>query len=660
MQVHELTQGTQEWLAFRATHFGASEAAAMLGLSKTMTRSELLHMKATGLTPEFTAWVQKNVLDYGHHVEELTLPLIEARIGDDLYPATCSDGKISASCDGLSMLGDLAWENKQPNAEILAQVQAGQMPEQHMPQCQQVLMVTGASKLIFSVSDGTSENLHTLEVLPDPAWFERLRAGWAQFELDLATYTPPAAAPVVVAEPVQALPAVLVQVQGEITVTHNFGPFEVALRDFLEHRLIRAPKTDQDFADLDVQIKAMKGAEAALESSEVQMVAQVQPIDQAKKTKDMLLKLTRDNRLMAEKLLASEKERRRTEIVTNPAKELREHIATLNRELGAPYIPMPAVDFGGAIKGMRSLSSMEDAVATRLANAKIDANAVAATVRANLKMLADQGGEFGFLFADKNQLVLKASDDFNAVVSQRITQHKAEVKRKEEETRERIRLEEEAKAAAASRAALAKIQGIQNQVQAAQGSKPAVVLQIIADTEAVVVNAERFGIHTDMAIDAKRQTLDQLRAMAYHPNGAPRYSTTTFRSDGEPIMLNEDGTRSVFCDVDEDSQDTPTTAPATPTAQAVDVPAPAANVVPMRAAAAPVPAAPPATPPTLKLGEINLRLTPIQLSTEGLRILGFEPAGKAGAAVLFHERDFPHMCAAVIRHVESVQAKQAA
>lgn len=36
------------------------------------------------------------------------------------------------------------------------------------------------------------------------------------------------------------------------------------------------------------------------------------------------------------------------------------------------------------------------------------------------------------------------------------------------------------------------------------------------------------------------------------PNGQ-RYSETTFRDDGQPIMLNADGTRSVFCDVDEET-----------------------------------------------------------------------------------------------------------
>jgi hypothetical protein len=34
-----------------------------------------------------------------------------------------------------------------------------------------------------------------------------------------------------------------------------------------------------------------------------------------------------------------------------------------------------------------------------------------------------------------------------------------------------------------------------------------------------------------------------------YPNGAPMYSTTTFKDNGEPIMLDPQGKRSVFCDI---------------------------------------------------------------------------------------------------------------
>jgi predicted phage-related endonuclease len=75
----------------------------MLGISTLVTRTELLHMKATGTAQEFSDWVQKNILDYGHQVEALARPLVEELIGEDLYPVTCSDGRLSASCDGLTM-----------------------------------------------------------------------------------------------------------------------------------------------------------------------------------------------------------------------------------------------------------------------------------------------------------------------------------------------------------------------------------------------------------------------------------------------------------------------------------------------------------------------------------------------------------------------------
>lgn len=78
-----------------------------------------------------------------------------------------------------------------------------------------------------------------------------------------------------------------------------------------------------------------------------------------------------------------------------------------------------------------------------------------------------------------------------------------------------------------------------------------------------------------------------------------------------------------------------------------------ANVVPMRAAM-PTPA--PATPPTLKLGQIGERMG-FNLTGAFLKNLGFEPAAHDKNAVLFHESDFPLICAALIKHIEQVIKK---
>ena len=227
---HDLVQGTPQWDAFRLQHFGASEAAAMLGLSKKVTRPQLLQAKKTGIAREFSDWLQANVLDYGHEVEALARPLVEAKIGDELYPVTCSRGKLSASCDGITLDDRIAFEHKQWNEGLAAMVATGIVPDEHMPQCQQIMLVTGAEKVIFTVSDGTPEKMVYTEVLPDQAWFDRLVRGWAQFEADLETFEPPTAvAPAPTGRAPESLPALLVQVTGAVTAS-NLAEFkEIAL-----------------------------------------------------------------------------------------------------------------------------------------------------------------------------------------------------------------------------------------------------------------------------------------------------------------------------------------------------------------------------------------------------------------------------------------------
>ena len=82
----------------------------------------------------------------------------------------------------------------------------------------------------------------------------------------------------------------------------------------------------------------------------------------------------------------------------------------------------------------------------------------------------------------------------------------------------------------------------------------------------------------------------------------------------------------------------------------------APRVVPMRAAPAPTERA---GTPTLKLGQIAERLG-FSLTADFLKGLGFEPAARERGACLFHEADWPLMLAALVRHVEAVQARAAA
>lgn len=95
---HNLTQGSPGWHAFRATKFGASDAAAMLGISPYQTRNELLRQKFTGTGKEVSADLQR-VFDKGHEAEALARPIVERLIDAELYArcVSCRESQESVS-----------------------------------------------------------------------------------------------------------------------------------------------------------------------------------------------------------------------------------------------------------------------------------------------------------------------------------------------------------------------------------------------------------------------------------------------------------------------------------------------------------------------------------------------------------------------------------
>lgn len=444
---HNLVQGSHQWLQFRLTHNGSSEAAAMLGLSTKVKRTELLHAKHTGIAREYSDWFQANVLDRGHDVEELARPIIEGIFDLVLFPATYSYGKLSASCDGLTMDGDTAFEHKQWNEALAAAVRAKQLPDEYQPQCQQIMHVTDAKRLIFVVSDGTEEHMEYMEVLPDPAWVHRIEAGWVQFDTDLAEYVPQAVEVTPTGRAPETLPALLVEISGQVKAT-NLPEFKAqALAVF--QNINRDLQTDEDFADADKTAKWCQGVEDRLKAAKEHALSQTASIDELFRALDEIGAEARRTRLDLGKLVEARKQAMKDEIVAGGVAAFREHMAGLNKAIGKDYMPVITTDFGGAIKGMRSLTSMRDAVATMLANSKIKADATFKTIMANMAWLREHAQDYVQLFTDTKTLVLKEHDDFVAVAQNRITAEKARVQaehdriREEAAARERQRLIDE-------------------------------------------------------------------------------------------------------------------------------------------------------------------------------------------------------------------------
>lgn len=436
--LENLEQGSDAWLQFRLEHFGASEAAAMLGISSKVKRNELLKVKKTGIAKEFSDWVQSNILDNGHAVEALARPLIEEIIGDELYPATYSFGRLSASCDGLTMIGADAFEHKQWNKDLAESVSNGVLPEEYQPQCQQIMHVTGASRVAFVVSDGTENNFVWMWVYPDASIVNHIIKGWAQFEKDLESFEAVEYAEKPKAEPVKALPALSIHIKGEVSLS-NLPRFKEAAEQYLAD-IKTDLETDDDFAYAEANVKYLDEAEKSLEQAKKAALSQTADIDELMRTIDYIKESMRSKRLSLDKLVKSKKEQIKADIVLKGNNALAAHVSALNSEI-KPVVLTIRGSFAEVIKNKRTVASLQDAVDTELARCKIEIDALASDVRKNLAHLNEAAKHHKALFADISTLALKAPDDFAAVVQIRLSEEALRLARIEADAQARAELQ---------------------------------------------------------------------------------------------------------------------------------------------------------------------------------------------------------------------------
>jgi len=453
MKILNLIQGTREWHQHRASHFNASDAPAMLGVSPYKTRDQLIRELATGVHAEVDAATQRR-FDDGHRYEALARPLAEGILGEDLFPCVGEDGKFSASFDGLTMLGDVAWEHKSLNNDLreLVWVDDGShLPDHYRVQMEHQCMVSGAERVLFMASkwdgDQLVEERHCWYT-PDPELRARIVAGWTQLEADVAAYVPEANSALVVAAPVEGFGTLSLRVEGRVLAS-NLDAFKAGAEAFIA-RLPKAAdlQTDQDFADAEAAVKACAEAESRIKAAKDAALAQMADVDAIMRTADSVHDTIRAARLALDRVIKAEKEHRRAAVVAEGIELVRAHYAVINASLGEHALALPPAlnaQIGEAIKGKKTLDSIRNAVNTAVAAAKIEASQQAERVRANMAVLAEHQ-EHAHLFADRVQLcVSKAPDDLRNLVAARIAEHQQREAARLEVERERIRAEETAR-----------------------------------------------------------------------------------------------------------------------------------------------------------------------------------------------------------------------
>lgn len=460
-EVLNLVQGTTEWKSHRAAHFNASDAPAMMGSSPHKGRHELVKELASGIERDFSDYVQERVLDKGHTFEAYARPLAESIIGEDLFPVVGKNGIYSASYDGLTMMEDIGFEHKMLNAALREAMHEGctgeSLPMDYQVQMEHQCMVCPTiGKVLFMASEW---DRHGNLIEERHCWYYpnlQLRAqivtGWGLIEKEVAAYDPSAeAAPEVIGQAPDQLPALRIDVTGMVTASNLEGFKAVALRTI--GAIKTTLTTDQDFADAEKTVKWCEGVESSLAAAKQHALSQTESIDRLFRTIDEISEQTRAVRLKLAKLVESEKKARKEQIVMQAQRSLDEHIAELNRELGANYIPMMAGMFAPLIKGLRSLDSMHEKIQAELACQMTEANGKRDRLKANREHLQREESDWITLFPDFATVGTKSAEDFQALAALRINTHKqAEAARLEAE-RERIRAEEKQRAQADAEAA---------------------------------------------------------------------------------------------------------------------------------------------------------------------------------------------------------------
>lgn len=515
IQFHNVQQGTDAWHALRDTvDFTASEVSAALGCSPYKTRDQLMHEKATGIKPEISGYQEKIFAD-GHRFEEMARPILECKLGEELYPATitgeCDGLTLLASLDGLTMDGDVAFEHKSPNSKLIAKIAEQSLDTHYVVQMEQQLILSGAALCKFIASDGTEQNWHEMDYRPDEAVQSWMISGLKQFKSDLAEYKQKLASgeitqeskPVVTAEVIQDLPAVTYKMNG-LAIVSNLDEYKAKALELVEQSKKKL-ETDQDFANAESMVKVFKSAEDKLGLMSQQVLGEVESIDTFVKDLGFISENIRQARLALDKQVKSRKEEIKAELVMKAKTEIQALVADMSQKYNVGFNVKH--DFAAAIKGKRNIESMQSAINDELAKAKIALSELKDIAQTNLDTV-NQNSEYRFLFNDWGQIGFKAPEDFATLVKLRIAEHKdAEEKRLQAE-RERIRKEEEAKAQAEAEQ---KAEAIRKKQEAEDRQKAQAIAQQQAKESAVdTAMTEMPSVNaTQSRLEAARQVMKQ-------------------------------------------------------------------------------------------------------------------------------------------------------
>lgn len=428
MIVLDLVQGSDEWLEARLNFLCASEAPAMMGDSKFMSRNQLLDLKkGWKLNPDSS--FKKRLYEKGHQHEHQAREITEMEYCEE-FPAIVGFGGAIAGVDLLASFDGLSgtqgsyfpWEHKQWNLALAENVRNGVLEPFYYWQLEHQMLVAGCDEILFTCSDGTQDKRVSMVYESVPERRENLIAGWVQFLVDLDGYELKAKREGAVARQQQAFPVVECRVEGNQVVS-NLGDYIPVIQEMAEEQMSIVLETDQDFADKDAFNKQVKAGRASLKQKAAEIEKEFKSLADfngfVAQADNILQKLQSHG----EKQVKESREKKRSKIINDARGALDEHLAELSKGINCVQIPGVVADWPAVIKGRRSFDKMQEAVDAELARLKVQANQLAANIRNNLDTLSELAGEHNYLFYDYADLVLKDNVDLVNLIKMRIADH---------------------------------------------------------------------------------------------------------------------------------------------------------------------------------------------------------------------------------------------
>lgn len=462
MKKLDLVQGSDEWLKARLNHLCASEASAIMGCSKHMSRKELMALKKGWQNNPIEKFLEK-LFSGGHEHEAQARDIREMTTFEMIPPVVGSieiDGMMFlASFDGLSD-DNISWEHKDFNKVLFENVNNGVLEPHYFWQLEGQCLVADSDYCYFTCSDGTKEKSVTMKYESVPERREEYLANCRLFLSQLENYELEAKQELILAdekEP-EKLPVLDWKLDGSLIVS-NSKAFLKEMKEIAAFEMSRVLETDKDFEDKAKLNTKLRKAKITIrdmsESVKNKFTSYAEFSDTVETIKKLLNKMIKDG----EEKIKVDSQAKLISILDKATIDIEDYIkkselsisfSRLKKLLEISEFNDDNYGFKECIGSVRKIEKKAEKVGQKYRDWVVIINKMVATIGPNLVYIRGNAKNHVHLFKDIDELIQNNSEAFESIVTLRIEKHESDLKKqlevKLEEEREAIRKEEAVKA----------------------------------------------------------------------------------------------------------------------------------------------------------------------------------------------------------------------